>query len=137
MNNPMLVKEFVDKLPSQYKLNWAMYPKDDHVPIVKIFSDWIFQIADAASTVVSVIPTVKSANVNTHTEERSPFKARCYVCETEHKVSVCSEFKELSLERKWDVVKKNNLCRHCLNKHKGKCFVMKECGINGCNIKHH
>ena len=28
MNNPMLVKELVDKLSSQYKLTWATYPKD-------------------------------------------------------------------------------------------------------------
>ena len=52
-------------------------------------------------------------------------------------VAVCEEFKKLSLIRKWDIVKKNNLCRHCLNKHKGKCFARKECGINDCRIKHH
>ncbi|GBP02981.1 hypothetical protein EVAR_69129_1 [Eumeta japonica] len=136
MNNPMLVKEFVGKLSSQYKLNWAMYPKDHRIPIVKTFSDWIFQIADAASSVVSAIPAAKNANINTHTEARQ-FQLKCYVCEGEHKVSVCGEFKQLSLQRKWDVVKKNNLCRLCLNKHKGKCFVKKECGANGCKIKHH
>lgn len=137
MNNPMLVKEFVDKLTSQYKLNWAMYPKDERVPIVKTFSDWIFQIADAASTVVSAVPTIKNANVNAHSEEKSGFKVKCYVCESDHRVSVCSDFKSVTLPRKWDVVKKSNLCRHCLNKHKGKCFASKECGIDACNIRHH
>jgi len=29
LNNPMLVCELVDKRPNQYKLNWAMHPKDD------------------------------------------------------------------------------------------------------------
>ena len=53
MNKPMLVKELVDKLSSQYKLGWATYPKDNKLPKMKTFSDWIFQTADAASTVVS------------------------------------------------------------------------------------
>ena len=30
MNNPMSVKELVDKLSSQYKLIWATYPKDNN-----------------------------------------------------------------------------------------------------------
>lgn len=99
MNNPMLVKELVDKLSSQYKLNWATYPKDSKVPIMKTFSDWIFQIADAASTVVSVAPTAKNASINTHTEERQPLKLKCFVCNSDHKVSVCEEFKKFSLEK--------------------------------------
>ncbi|XP_075150658.1 uncharacterized protein LOC142224756 [Haematobia irritans] len=113
MNNPMLVKELVEKLSSQYKLNWAMFPKSDETPILKTFSDWIFQIADAASTVVSTVPM------------------------SEHKISMCNQFKELNLDDKWKFVKENKLCRQCLNKHKRKCFMNTECGIDGCHAKHH
>ncbi|KAH8360924.1 hypothetical protein KR084_005014 [Drosophila pseudotakahashii] len=39
LNNPMLVKELVDKLPSNHKLNWAMHSRDESVPPIKAFSD--------------------------------------------------------------------------------------------------
>ncbi|XP_073836062.1 uncharacterized protein isoform X2 [Musca autumnalis] len=138
LNNPMLVKELLDKLNSQYKLNWATHPKDDRIPIVKLFSDWIFQIADAASTVVSTIPSSRSAPVNTHAEDVQQSKIVCFSCRSnDHKVSVCSEFKKLSLDQKWKLVKTHNLCRQCLNRHRRKCFIYKECGIDGCVAKHH
>jgi len=41
----MLVRELVDKLPNQYKLNWAMFPKDGSRANVKAFSDWLYKIA--------------------------------------------------------------------------------------------
>lgn len=74
----MLVKELVDKLLSQCKLNWAMYSKDDRTPIVKSF-----QIVDAASAVVSIVPAMKNS------QERSPFKSKC-----------CSDCKNLSLNKR-------------------------------------
>ncbi|XP_044573304.1 uncharacterized protein LOC123257617 [Drosophila ananassae] len=65
LNNPMLVKELVDKLPNQHKLNWAMQPRDDRIAAVKAFSDWLYKIAEAASLVVA--PSFyKSGAVNTH-----------------------------------------------------------------------
>ena len=36
------------------------------------------------------------------------------------------EFRKFPLDRKCDIVEKNNLCRHCLNKHKCKCFARKD-----------
>jgi len=48
----MLVRELVDILPNQYKLNWAMHPKDGSIANVKALSDWLYKIAEAASTVV-------------------------------------------------------------------------------------
>lgn len=94
MNNPILENEVVEKLSSQYKLNWAVYPKSDKVPIVKLFRDWISQIADAASTIVSVVPTSRGSTMNTHKKQRPPFKSSC-----EHKVSECDGFKKVKLQR--------------------------------------
>jgi len=42
---PMLVRELVDKLPNQYKLNWAMHPNDGSIANGKAFSDWLYKIA--------------------------------------------------------------------------------------------
>ena len=50
INNPILVKNLVEKLPNNHKL---MHPKDIKVPIVKFYSDWIYTMAAAASQMVS------------------------------------------------------------------------------------
>ncbi|XP_036347095.1 uncharacterized protein LOC118756437, partial [Rhagoletis pomonella] len=140
--NPLLVKELVDKLPNSYKLSWAMQPKDDRVPIVKIFSDWLYNIAEAASTVVAPMTHKSGVNVNTHTRaedvsdhrsETNSLPRKCCVCKTYgHKLPRCEAFKVLPLKRKWEIVKEHSLCRQCLDSHRRKCYVNKECGITGC-----
>jgi len=65
LNNPMLVKELVDNLPSSHKLNWAMHTRDESVPPIKAFSDWLYKIAQAASTVVTPF-SHRTSSVNTH-----------------------------------------------------------------------
>ncbi|XP_073821618.1 uncharacterized protein [Musca autumnalis] len=137
LNNPMLVKTLVDKLPNNHKLSWAMHQKDSSVPIVKVFSDWIYNIAAAASQVVSPITSKKGASVNTH-QHSGPKKPICFSCKSEaHKIQSCGEFQSLNLEARWKIVKENKLCRQCLNSHRRKCFSNKVCEIGGCKAKHH
>ncbi|XP_073821661.1 uncharacterized protein [Musca autumnalis] len=137
LNNPMLVKTLVDKLPNNHKLSWAMHQKDSNVPIVKVFSDWIYNIAAAASQVVSPITSKKGASVNTH-QDSGPRKPTCFSCKSEaHKIQSCGEFQSLNLEARWKIVKENKLCRQCLNSHRRKCFSNKVCEIGGCKAKHH
>ncbi|XP_036347068.1 uncharacterized protein LOC118756408 [Rhagoletis pomonella] len=148
LHNPLLVKELVDKLPNNHKLGWALHRKDEKVPVVKQFSDWIFCLAEAASTVVNLASNKSHASVNTHTVEgnaelskhkdRTPTTKVCCVCNSrEHKVPQCEIFKKFALPRKWEIVKANNLCRQCLTHHRRKCFIDKVCGKEGCSIKHH
>lgn len=138
LNNPMLVKELVDKLPTQYKLNWAMLQRDERTPIVKSFSIWLYQIAEAASKVVTPNFGKGSAAVNTHTQANNSAGRLCIVCKVDsHKVEHCDHFKNLPLNEKWDAVRANNLCRQCLNQHKRKCRLNKDCGEEGCRFKHH
>ncbi|XP_017472746.1 PREDICTED: uncharacterized protein LOC108363754 [Rhagoletis zephyria] len=148
LHNPLLVQELVNKLPNNHKLSWALHPKDEAIPVVRQFSDWIFCLAEAASTVVNLAPSKSNASVNTHTVEGSaerlhakahtPTSKLCCICnDQDHKVSQCEVFKKMSLPRRWDAVKAKNLCRQCLSPHRRKCFVSKVCGIEGCVIKHH
>ncbi|KAM8703111.1 hypothetical protein ACLKA7_007822 [Drosophila subpalustris] len=66
LNNPMLAKELIDKLPSQHKLSWAMrgqaMRQDSTSPIIKEFSDWLYHIAEAASTVSVNRPHIESTS---------------------------------------------------------------------------
>ncbi|XP_036347872.1 uncharacterized protein LOC118757252, partial [Rhagoletis pomonella] len=147
LHNPLLVKELVDKLPNNQKLSWAVHPKNDEIPVVKQFSEWLYSLAEAASTVVSLAPT-NTRMVNTHTvdmtrermqaEQRAYQNKQCKVCKSyEHKVAQCEVFKNFSLQRKWEAVKANNLCRQCLNPHRRKCYLNRICGKDGCTVKHH
>ncbi|XP_075167653.1 uncharacterized protein LOC142239764 [Haematobia irritans] len=137
LNNPMLVKTLVEKLPNNQKLNWAMHIRNEKVPIVKEFSDWIYAIAAAASQVVSPTTSKKGASVNTH-QQNNTSKPICFSCKSEaHKIQNCGEFQSFNLDAKWNVVKENKLCRQCLNLHRRKCFSNRQCGINGCAAKHH
>ncbi|XP_065365528.1 uncharacterized protein LOC135958553 [Calliphora vicina] len=138
LNNPLLVKTLVDKLPNNHKLSWAMHIKDDKVPVVKSFSDWIYNIAAAASQVVSPIGSKKTASVNNHSEQDHRNKLFCVFCKSEqHKIQNCGEFQSLNLDAKWKVVNENKLCRQCLNSHRRKCFSKKVCDISNCTAKHH
>ncbi|XP_036347976.1 uncharacterized protein LOC118757366 [Rhagoletis pomonella] len=145
LHNPRLVKELVDKLPNGKKLNWAVHPTDDKIPVVKQFSDWLYNLAEAASTVVSLAPSKSNATVNTHTIDANtqhppatPMGRQFIICKgSDHKVMQCDVFKNMTLQRKWEEVKTNNLCRQCFNPHKRKCFLNKVCGVDGCTVKHH
>ena len=137
LNNPILVKELVDKLPNQYKLAWAMIPMDPCAPIVRVFSDWLYTIAEAASKVAPPVHTKKGASVNMHTVVKD-IKKNCVICQSaEHKVAYCETFSKMTLDQRWNAVKQNNLCRTCLNPHRRKCFVKNACGVNECSAKHH
>lgn len=50
--NPSLLKELVDKLPAQMRLNWALYKSNFENVTISTFSSWITEIAEAASEVV-------------------------------------------------------------------------------------
>ncbi|XP_068143463.1 uncharacterized protein [Drosophila tropicalis] len=64
MQNPMLVQELLEKLPTQLKLQWAMFPKDTKIPSMESFSNWIYDIAEAASQVTSPLYHKKSGSLN-------------------------------------------------------------------------
>ncbi|XP_068149409.1 uncharacterized protein [Drosophila tropicalis] len=68
MHNPLLVQELLEKLPTQLKLQWAMFPKDTKIPSMESFSKWIYDIAEAASQVTSPLYHKKSGSLNHHTE---------------------------------------------------------------------
>ncbi|XP_075158026.1 uncharacterized protein LOC142231296 [Haematobia irritans] len=140
LNNPMIVKELVEKLPSHYKLNWAMQQQKPDEPILTSFSNWLYVMAEAASKVVT--PSFgKTASSNTHTQAsfNDAQKGKlCVSCQSEgHKITNCEHFKVMQLNQKWDLVKTNNLCRTCLVPHRRKCYLNKECGVQGCKAKHH
>lgn len=64
---------------------------------------------------------------------------RCPLCEEGHPLFKCPKFKELSIEKRADVIKEKSLCLRCLEPgHRGStCERTKSCGTDGCTGKHH
>ncbi|XP_024941192.1 uncharacterized protein LOC112494408 [Cephus cinctus] len=48
--------------------------------------------------------------------------SNCLVCKREnHFIYQCREFQNMTVQQRWDFVKKSNLCKNCLRTHSGKC----------------
>ncbi|XP_062537889.1 uncharacterized protein LOC134206216 [Armigeres subalbatus] len=80
--------------------------------------------------------TFKQEKVN-HKEE-TVSKACSYCGNASHQILNCSSFKSLDIGARWKAMRQKNLCRLCLVPHKKwPCRSKKECGMDGCRIRHH
>ncbi|XP_065085825.1 uncharacterized protein LOC135707839 [Ochlerotatus camptorhynchus] len=67
----------------------------------------------------------------------TPTKETCLVCKGSCKsADKCKQFRDLSRDSRWAVVREFGLCRTCLRQHKGNCKA-KPCGKDGCTYRHH
>ncbi|XP_036346495.1 uncharacterized protein LOC118755785 [Rhagoletis pomonella] len=136
------------------RLQWAMFSRPSSDANLKAFSDWLFDLADAASNVTSVLSASnpesekrKAHRVSVHAEEKNASrefaervkpKLSCYLCKESHVILKCDKFKNLGYDEKWNEVRRLQLCRLCLRKHDARsCRERKACGVNGCTYKHH
>lgn len=167
LNNPDLVQELTDKLPIQFKLEWAKIYEAAYPDVTLItLSDWLSQMARTVSSVMFNIPTVVDAAskeirgqkgkgfLNTHSSTPtnkddnqklssiSEYKSeaqKCRICSGPcHSPKMCKKFESYNLKERWSSVRANNLCWFCLRFHKGRrCRNRGVCGTNGCTRNHH
>ncbi|XP_062702100.1 uncharacterized protein LOC134285428 [Aedes albopictus] len=154
--NISLLQSLVDRLPPMIRLNWATHRQGLYRVTLTQFSDWLYNLAEAASSVT--VPQVlswpdKQRNVrkddgflNAHAETSakpcedtaSTTWRRCLVCQGEcETVDECQKFLDLDHASRWNALREIKLCRCCLGKHVGPCKSTKVCGKNGCPFKHH
>ncbi|XP_044572580.1 uncharacterized protein LOC123257464 [Drosophila ananassae] len=155
MVNPMLLQELVDKLPTHHKLSWAMHQRCDSIPIIQSFSDWLYKLAEAASTVLPG-SSAKTNSVNTHSQtrrgssneatfdtevdlqEETRASQTCIMCNsTEHTAAQCEKFKLLTVPERQRIINDSRACYRCLKAHRRKCFSRRDCGVDNCQSKHH
>lgn len=70
-------------------------------------------------------------------DQRQP--ARCIQCSQSHTLTECQAFKSYSVNDRWALVKRHQLCFGCLvSGHSlSTCQRKASCGIDGCQRKHH
>jgi hypothetical protein len=148
LTNPSLIKEIINKLPSNMKFQWAMYVtnKIDNPMTVTLdnLCEWLMEMANAA-TVIAPSP-VHETNQQTHfkkqtclaTTSNTP-KQTCVRCRGVHSLEDCASFKQLSTNDRWSLVTKKKLCFSCLSsEHQLKsCRLRRRCTIDGCERVHH
>jgi hypothetical protein len=66
-------------------------------------------------------------------------KIPCKVCDGNHPVWSCLDFKAMSIPQRWEIAKHKGLCFRCLGAtHKGfQCRNARQCNTNGCSKTHH
>lgn len=135
--NPMLMQELTDKLPAHIKLNWAIFQQTVPAPNLSTLSQWLFQIAQAASTVTTPMPTQSYDKP----DQRTTAKHKGHVLAHANSDSQRKEeprMEDLDRRQRWKRVIDNKLCRRCLEKHHtNRCKLTSACGINGCPRRHH
>ncbi|XP_062550626.1 uncharacterized protein LOC134215453 [Armigeres subalbatus] len=155
--NITLLQGLVERLPTMVKLNWATHRVRLGTVSLLEFSDWLYTMAEAAST-VTMSPATSVCNdarsrrsghredgfLNVHTENQqryvSPQRPRgnCVVCERSCSATeICPEFLNMNHSDRWTTLREHKLCRTCLGTHRGPCRCNDICGKNGCTYKHH
>lgn len=154
LNNPCLLQEMVNKLPTHLKLKWAVHKGGYNDITIATFSGFMSELVTAASQVTS---TITMMSPNNHQEEqrddssgevesnqslpisRREKRKRCYVCgECNHRVANCAKISSMHVRERWDLINELKICPCCLNRHlPWPCRTIKNCDINGCQMKHH
>lgn len=157
LRNPLLIQSITDKLPTQTRLNWASFKHGAGDVDLAMMGDWLFHLAQVATEVINPSllkigdkkdrknrnhqnDSCPSTYVNAHSDDGDSKKFKCRGCNTDakHTLDSCKKFKELSVEERWNFIKKHKLCGSCFGFHKFyKCLKKKKCGAGGCIREHH
>lgn len=161
LNNPLLLRELIDRLPSNFKLDWltqrsAIDLRQNLKTNVKHFSDWLKELSTRIYTVTKIYQGIEEPinyfdsvnktdtenekrNVRSENDETVKVKT-CGVCKESRHDSLgdCKKFHILPIHKRWNCVTKFRLCRICLKVHRPYCLDTGDsCGINDCTKAHH
>ena len=141
------------KLPPELKTKWFFSAKSKgyyHADLCK-FSEWLNEVAYVHDemTVQFKSQPEKKGYSNTEKVKTSTFAAneqnkstsaptkQCPLKNGDHKIWMCTKFKQQGVNERYETLKKYKLCFCCLNSHLMKdCKSDRVCGVNGCIKKH-
>ncbi|XP_062713712.1 uncharacterized protein LOC134290566 [Aedes albopictus] len=163
--NPVLLRELMDKIPAQQRLNWALYKQQFATADLRTFAGFMSMLVAAASDVTVTTeskqprsgreersrdksflnthaasePTTKHGNPEDAPKRSEVKEVLCLACNgRNHKVKDCATFKKWDADSRWKVIQDHHLCRTCLGKHgRRPCKVQAVCGKEGCQQRHH
>lgn len=137
--NPFLMQQLIDKLPCQFKVDWAAFRSNLTNANLEVFSSWLEEKSLSLTFVLTKPPQFSKqksskAYIQIHSQGSPP---KCMICENScPSIADCLKFKDFDYETKWEKVHSNRLCRICLKPHQGRCKSGKRCGSPGCTFMH-
>ena len=164
MCSPEIHREVVRKLAPQYQVQWCEAFGPDEKPDLKDLAKWLGERADRAAihahTFKREEPHTKpddrrerrTTRVLTAVDDEEPSELsnpnkkpnqkrgnKCGFCyKVGHKINVCRQFLKLSVQQRWDVVKKEHACFNCLEfGHGSEACVQEKCPSESCGRPHH
>ncbi|XP_062534396.1 uncharacterized protein LOC134203562 [Armigeres subalbatus] len=161
--NPMLLQELIDKLPTSLKMQWGSFEQQFASVNLATFNSFMSGLVNLASELSIDVDSAQNhpkphrgeklkpkEKLFTHVNESSSVTKKddgigesssraCSYCDKDsHQILNCGGFKALDIGARWKAVRQKNLCRLCLVPHrKWPCRSKKECGADGCRIRHH
>lgn len=133
LNNPLLLEDILEKLPFNKQEQWINHSLNLGRPsTLKDFSDWLTQ----QSTILRMMP--EQIIPRTSHKGASRKLVECHACKAEHTLTKCPSFKALTINERWNLVKRNNLCSSCFRPHHNAkdCKTKLPCGIDNCTKFH-
>ncbi|XP_055623485.1 uncharacterized protein LOC129766911 [Toxorhynchites rutilus septentrionalis] len=161
--NPMLLQELIDKLPTSLKLQWGTYKQSFGNVNLETFNNFMSGLVNLASDLSIGVDSAQNYHKQprgdrtkpkeklfTHANEspvvpkkvdegKEGISKACSYCDKDgHQIANCYSYRSLDVEGRWKAMRQKNLCRLCLIPHrKWPCRSKKECGVDGCRIRHH
>lgn len=142
LRNPTLLQELEMKLPSELKLKWAQYKRQNSPSSLKTLNDYMNEIVEVACEVTTTSSRARTDRDDEVAETNSIFENQncyCFICrERGHNVQDCNQFQSYDVCQRWRLVGELKLCRCCLGRHSTRvCQNAVECRIDRCQLLHH
>ena len=148
------LRNVVKKLPSELKKEWGQYLIDLEPirPTLMDLDEWLRRQVRVAINYAKVAPeedklgmtkklgpgttTLRRTTLNT---EIKNYTSACVACGEHHRVDVCPMFLEKNVNERAEFVMASGICFYCLKPgHRARhCRIAKQCGIDGCRMRHH
>ncbi|KFB35704.1 hypothetical protein ZHAS_00002608 [Anopheles sinensis] len=120
------------------------------IPTIEHLSNWLANIAcelrrlpkATDKKLLNVHETTKPAcnPIQQNIASQNNGRPGCPNCKGNHSILNCDQFKNKTHAERYEVIKREKLCSSCLrsNGHEeGTCWFARECGISGCQERHH
>ena len=158
LRSPELFNALVTKLPLILRTRWLDYAfmhETNEFTKIEMFANFLMREVDLQTKFGAFVePSTSSydtrrfrdkVNMISNCESDSSKSltkniSSCLYCQQNHNLSQCDNFRTLTVDDRWQWIKKEKVCYRCLKRSKHNfrtCKVKNRCGIEGCTSKHH
>ncbi|XP_037826401.1 uncharacterized protein LOC119614330, partial [Lucilia sericata] len=143
--DPILVNLVYSKLPNETLAQWEQsLNASRELPTWSQLSDFLLKRCEVVER-ISTIKVNKSAFLNqneTHSQvqmysSQEKLNYKCKMCDEDHSLRTCSQFRKLSIQERVDFIFKNKFCNNCLSQSHTKKNCMSKNSCLNCGKKHH